>query len=168
MIRYLARSLPVFLRAAATRERTLVSLLERRVGLGDLDVNVHMNQAVYAQVMELSRADWALRSGAWQAWRKARVWPVVAEQRIVYRRELKVGQRYTLDTRAVGFEGRLLSCVTHLLVGDRVHARNDTKFIFSGRRAEGTGVLDAAEVEAACRSFLTAPLPVVDWVVTAR
>lgn len=166
MIRYLARSLPVFLRAVASRRTTLVSRLERRVHLSELDVNVHMNQAVYAQVMELSRADWAIRSGAWSHWRAADVWPVVAEQHLVYRRELKLGQRYALDTRAVGVDGRLLVLETHLLVGDRVHARNVTKFIFTRPRPGGGPTVSGPEdVLAQCTPFFHAPLAVRDWVV---
>lgn len=168
MLRYLARSVPVFLRGALAREETLVSRLERRVHLSDLDVNVHMNQAVYAQVMELSRADWALRSGAWRHWRSVAVWPVVAEQHLVYRRELKLGQRYLLDTRATGVDGRLLVLDTHLLVGDRVHARNVTKFIFTKKAPDGRpGVSPPDEVERVCRAFVSPALPVRDWVVTA-
>lgn len=164
MFRYLARSAPVFLRGALARGTAPVSRMTRRVGLGDLDVNLHMNQAVYAQVMELSRADWALRSGAWRAWRAADVWPVVAEQHLTYRRELRLGQRYLLDSRAVAMDGRLLVIDTWLLVGDAVHARNVTKFIFTRPPApDGSRVCAPDEARAVSAPFLTAPLAVRDW-----
>jgi acyl-CoA thioesterase FadM len=169
VLRYLVRSIPVFLRGALARERTLVSRLTRRVGPGDLDVNVHMNQAVYAQVMELSRADLALRSGAWRAWRKAAVWPVVAEQHLTYRRELRLGQRYALDSRAVAMDGRLLVIDTWLLVGDAVHARNVTKLIFTKAPGpDGARVCTPAEALAVNAPFLAPPLPVRDWRVVGE
>ena len=161
MLRYLVRTLPVVLRARL-RSGGNVSRLHRRVGLRDIDVNLHMNQAVYAQVTELGRVDWILGSGAWDRWRAQGISPVVAEQRIVYRRELKPLTPYTVETRAVAVEGRLLCFESHLRVGDRVHALCEVKLIFLG---EG-GVLDADRVEAICEGLLVPPLPVSDWRVT--
>ena len=48
MLTYLKRTIPLFARAFMGRDRALVSRLDRRVGLGDLDLFLHMNQAVYA------------------------------------------------------------------------------------------------------------------------
>lgn len=123
-----------------------------------------MNQAVYAQVMELSRADWLIRSGALMRWRSQGVKAVVASQRIVYRRELSRNTRYTLDTRALGMSGRLLQFQTNLIVGNRVHARNDTEAIFIGPQ----GVLGADAAAAACEGLLTKALAIDDWRVTEQ
>ena len=128
-------------------------------GLDEIDANLHMNQAAYAQVGELGRTDWAFGSGAWERWKRHRVKPVVAEQRIIYRRELKPLQRYLIDTRAVGVEGRLLAVETHLLVGSRVHARLELKLIFIA--AEGVAAPErVAEVNG---PLLTDPLAIEDW-----
>ena len=161
MLAYLTRTVPLVLRARFGRDGRLVSRLQRRVKLSQVDFNLHMNQAVYAQVTELSRTDWVLRSGAWDRWRSHDVNPVVAEQTLVYRRELRPLQRYTLDTRAVAVEGRLLRTETWLLVGDRVHAKVVAKLIFVGP----AGVLAADEAEGLCEGLTTAPLPVEDWTV---
>ncbi len=163
MIRYIARIAPVVLHALLDRSTPAVSRLERRVGLADIDTNLHMNQAVYAQVMELGRADLIIRTGALRRWRQAGIKPVVASQRIVYRREIKRGARYLLDTRFTGINGRLPVLQTHLLVGDRVHARADVEVIFIGP----DGVLDAEQAEVMARPYITAPLDVVDWQVGA-
>ncbi len=144
------------------RDGSLVSRIDRRVRVRDIDFNLHMNQAVYATVTEYGRTDWLIRSGAWSRWRKAGIKPVVAHQTLVYRRELRHGIRYTIDTRAVAVEGRLLCLQGMLLVGDRVHARNDTKLIFIGP----DGVLPAAQVPAVCEGFLAPALPVDNWRVT--
>ena len=109
MLGYLVRTLPVALRARWRRSTgTTVSRLKRRVSLREIDLFLHMNQAAYAQVMELGRVDWAIVSGAYQTWRKMGITFIAAEQTITYRRELRTWATYEVDTRAVGIEGRLL------------------------------------------------------------
>jgi acyl-CoA thioesterase FadM len=163
MLSYLARTLPVAVRASLAKDGRLVSRIQRRVRLAEVDLNGHMNQAAYAQVLELGRTDWVIRSGAWAALRAERINAVVAEQRIVYRRELGPRQRYAIDTRAVAAEGRLLVFESHLLVGERVHAKAEAKLIFVGP----DGVLPAAEVEERCAGFLIEPLAVDNWQLRA-
>lgn len=159
MIGYLWRTLPLIAKASLGRDGRLVSRIDRRVHLREIDPNLHMNQAVYAQVTELGRADWLIRSRAWSQWRSEETKPVVAEQILVYRRELRLGTRYTIDTRCIAIDGRLLHLRSLVLVGDRVHTQNDAKLIFIG----GDGVLDAASVEALCEKFISEPLLVQDW-----
>ena len=159
MLGYLLRTMPVLLRARAAPERTLVSHLSRRVALRQVDINRHMNQAAYAEAFEYGRLDWVLRSGAWSRWSEGGVRCVVAEQRIVYRRELKPLARYDLDTRAVRVEGRLLVIEGHVLVGDRVHTLGEVRMIFIGP----DGVLKPEAVPPICEGLLTEPLQVEGW-----
>jgi len=166
MLSVYLRMFPVLLRArlrAARAPTPVVSQVRQRVRLDQIDANVHMNQARYADAFELGRAHWMVRSGAWAAWRAQGINPVVANQRIEYRRELRPWQRYLIDTRPLGVEGRLLHLQGHMLVGDRVHARNDLRLIFVGPQ----GVLAPAEVEALCTPVLTEALTVEDWTVAA-
>jgi len=162
MIGYLARSLPLAVRARMGRDGRLVSRISRRVRLAEIDLNGHMNQAAYAQVLELGRVDWVIRSGAWADFRRRKIGPVVAEQRIVYRRELQPRQRYAIDTRAVRMDGRLLVFESLMIVGDRVHAKGEAKLIFIG----ADGVLTAEEAGALCEPYLVEPVEVEDWQVT--
>lgn len=159
MLAYLARTLPVVARAALRRDGRRISRIRRRVGPDRLDLNLHLNQAAYAEALELGRTDWVVRSGAWERWRAAGVNPVVAEQHIVYRRELALGMRYAIDTRAVRLDGRLLAFEGHLVVGERVHARNETKLLFVGP----SGVVAADRVAELCEGLLAEPLEVDDW-----
>jgi acyl-CoA thioesterase FadM len=133
------------------------------VRLSEIDVNWHMNQAAYLQVAELSRTDWVLRSGVWSELRAQGIKPVVADQQVVYRRELKPLERYQLDTRAVAVDGRLLAVETHFLVADLVHARVTAKLIFLRKRH----VLTAGEAEALCTPWLIEPLAVERFRVVA-
>lgn len=163
MLAYLARTLPVIASAIATRDGSLVSSARRRVWPHELDLNLHMNQARYAQVMELSRTDLVLRSGAWQHWRAHGLSPVVAHQTITYRRELTLGQGYVLTSRCVGANGRLAAFETHILVNQRVHAVGEVGLLFVGP----DGVLDRASLDPFIAPYTTEPLAVKDWLVHA-
>lgn len=162
MIGYLSRFVPVALSALARPDPRRVSTLTRRVWPRQVDLLGHMNQAAYAEVLEWGRLDLLLRSGAWARWRRLGVHPVVAEQRIVYRRELKPWTRFQVDTRAVAMRGRLVLFEGHLVVGDRVHARGEVGLLFVGPE----GVLSAEDTEPLLSELLTTPLGVDDWRIT--
>ncbi len=164
MFRTYARMAPQVLRALLQRSDGLrVSRVRSRVYLDQVDFFGHMNQARYAEQFEVGRTDLVIRSGAWKAWRDDGVYPVVARQEITYRRELKPLQRFVMDSRAVGYEGRLLHIRGLMLVGDRVHARNDAFMIFIGP----DGVLGEDEVRIHGDRLVTEPLAVDDWRVAA-
>ena len=161
MLRLYARMVPVVLRARLKNDGALVSRLAQRVHLDQVDWNWHMNQSRYAEAMEMGRAHWMVRSGSWASWRKAGANPVVANQQLVYRRELKPWQRYVVETRAVGVDGRMLQLQGLILVGDRVHATSDVRLLFVGP----DGVLSADAVAALCADRVIAPLGIENWSV---
>lgn len=162
MLRYLARLGPVVMRARCVRLDPPVSILHRRVRLGEIDTNLHMNQAVFPQVFELGRAHWMVGTRAFSAWRGRAMNPMLARQELTYRRELKPWQRYTIESRAVGVEGRFLVMQGVLHVEDRVHALAEVRILFAGRE----GVADAGTVRAASEGLLTERLQIRDWVVS--
>jgi acyl-CoA thioesterase FadM len=75
------------------------SLLHFRVLPTDLDPNLHMNNGRYLTIMDLGRLDLVLRSGLWRPmWRNG--WaPMAGSVVIRFRRELRLGDRFTLLTR---------------------------------------------------------------------
>jgi len=158
MLRHAASMLPFALRASLAK-KSLVSEVRRRVRPSECDFNLHMNQAAYAHVAELARMDWFMRAGLLPRLIRAGVKPVMAEQRIVYRRELKPGQRYAIDTRATSIEGRLLEIQAHMLVADRVHTAIYGKVIMIGP----DGVLGPEDAEELLGEYVTEPLLVRDW-----
>ncbi|HCH61852.1 MAG: hypothetical protein CL927_07200 [Deltaproteobacteria bacterium] len=159
MLSYLARIIPAYLRAWAARDRTQVSRLQQRVWPTQIDLNMHMNQSVYPQVMEAGRLDLVVRSGALNAWRAQGATVVMAHQHITYRRELRLGAAYLLDTRAVGVDGRILLLESHFLVGERVHAAARVGLLSVGP----DGVLSAEAVAAMAAPYLVEALEVEDW-----
>lgn len=77
-----------------------------RVVPTDLDVLGHMNNGKYLTLMDVGRMDLMLRSGFWRTVRSRGWYPVVAGQTITYRRSLRLGQRFDLHTRVLGFDDR--------------------------------------------------------------
>jgi acyl-CoA thioesterase FadM len=124
-----------------------------------IDINLHMNQSVFAKVLEVGRLDLVVRSGALKAWQDKGVNVVVAHQNITYRRELRLGTRYLLDTRPVALDGRLMLLDGYFLVGDRVHAMSRVGLLSVGSE----GVLTAEQVAEMATPFLVDPLVVEDW-----
>lgn len=80
-----------------------VSTLDFRVMPHDLDPSLHMNNGRYLQIMDLGRLDLLMRSGLGGAvWRQG--WTPVANAAAVrFRRELRLFDRYRLETRVVGW-----------------------------------------------------------------
>lgn len=83
-----------------------VSTLDFRVMPHDLDPSLHMNNGRYLQIMDLGRLDLLMRSGLGGAvWRQG--WTPVANAAAVrFRRELRLFDRYRLETRVVGWLDR--------------------------------------------------------------
>ncbi|KAB2913346.1 MAG: thioesterase [Hyphomicrobiaceae bacterium] len=75
------------------------SSLTFRVLPSDLDPNLHMNNGRYLTIMDLGRLDLMLRSGLWRPlWNNG--WaPMVGSVVIRFRRELRLFERFTLQTR---------------------------------------------------------------------
>ena len=161
MIAYLLRTLPLALRARYRSSNELVSRISLRVSLRQIDLNRHMNQAQYPAVMELGRTDLLFGNDSWSTWQEDGLNPVVAEQTVQYRRELKPFQRFVVDSRVVDVEGRFLVLEHHIVVGERVHAKAVVKLLFVGE----SGVLSAERVEVVGRPWCTGRLGVVNWVV---
>ncbi len=75
------------------------SALTLRVLPNDLDLSLHMNNGRYLTVMDLGRIDLLLRSGlAREVWRHG--WTPVANAAVIrFRRELRLFERYRLETQ---------------------------------------------------------------------
>ncbi|MEL6345703.1 MAG: acyl-CoA thioesterase [Myxococcota bacterium] len=163
MFTYSLRLILPILRGQIPAKTPGITRTSHIVRLTHIDFNRHMNQAVYFQICESERLTWMFQVGAIDRWRSERVLPVVAEQRIIYRRELKPLQRYVVDTRAVGMDGRLLHLEQHLVVGQQVHATNHCKLIYIGP----AGVLSSGQSAELSAPMLVDPLSIENWTVVA-
>jgi acyl-CoA thioesterase FadM len=79
------------------------SVLALRVLPNDLDPSLHMNNGRYLTIMDLGRIDLLIRSGIGRAvWRNS--WTPVANSAIIrFRRELRLFDRYRLETQVLSW-----------------------------------------------------------------
>lgn len=77
-----------------------------RVTPSDLDLLGHVNNSKYLAIMDLARIDLMMRSGWWDRFNRKGWFPVVAGQTITYRKSLKLGQRFQVESRIVGMDDR--------------------------------------------------------------
>lgn len=75
-----------------------------RVRATDCDSYLHMNNGRYLSVMDIGRIDHAGRCGLIRMLRAQGWKPVAGGATIRFRRELRLGTRYTLSTRCVGWD----------------------------------------------------------------
>lgn len=139
-----------------------------RVTPGDLDVLLHMNNGRYLTLMDLGRVDLMQRSGMWRQINERGWYPVVAGQTITYRRSLKLGQRFKLVTRVIGFDDRWLYLEQTFEVGDTVYARAVVRARFLKRTG---GSVEHAELEEVAGEFpdhLATPDWLANWTEVTR
>lgn len=82
-----------------------VSRLSLRVLPNDLDVNLHMNNGRYLTLFDLGRFDMVLRMGLAQRARRNGWIPVLSAASVLFRRELRLFQRFELETAIVWWAG---------------------------------------------------------------
>jgi acyl-CoA thioesterase FadM len=70
----------------------------------DLDVNRHMNNGVYFSIMDVARFDMLVRNGVFGIMRSKDWYPVVASETITFRKSLSLWQRFTIESRLVGYD----------------------------------------------------------------
>jgi acyl-CoA thioesterase FadM len=113
-------------------EPTRVSL---RVWPGDLDGNLHVNNGRYLALADLGRITWFLRSGVLARAHKFRALPVISDAFAKFRRELKLLETFTIETRLLGWERRYLFLEHKFLVDEHVSGLVGVRCVFkSGRR----------------------------------
>lgn len=112
----------------ASRRRGPLSIwdpasLPLRVQLTDIDIAMHVNNGMYLSLMDLGRFDLMIRSGFWKVMRRNGWSPVVNAETITFRRSLQLGQRYTIETRILGFDERAIYFEQRMVHDGEIYAR---------------------------------------------
>ena len=137
-----------------------VGRINFRVLPTDLDVLGHMNNGVYLSIMDLGRMDLLQRSGVWSRLLGAGFFPVMADETISFRRSLMPWQRFTVETRIVGYDAKAVYVEQRMVVRGEIYARATTR----GRFVKKTGgTVTTAEVAMVAGIDISGrPLP--EWV----
>jgi len=132
-----------------------VSVLRFRVWPHDLDLSLHMNNGRYLTIMDLGRLDIMLASGLWRAVLAHRWTPIASAIKIRFRREMRLFQRFRLETRLVAWAGdnvvmeqvfvldggpRSGQVAAHMLFKGGLYDRASRKFVTIERLMQETGV----------------------------
>jgi acyl-CoA thioesterase FadM len=109
------------------------SKLKLRVLPTDLDINFHMNNGRYLTLIDLCRMDLFLRTGLLRLMLKYRWAPAISSLTMEFRKPLRLFQKYTLRSRIVRWDRRLVFSEHEFLVGKRVVARGTSNTCLVGR-----------------------------------
>jgi len=126
-----------------------------RVMPSDLDINLHMNNGRYLQIMDLGRFDFIIRTGVLPQMRRQRWMPVVGSETIRFRRSLAPFQKYELRTRLVAWDDKWFFFEQRFTTRGEVFAAGMVKGLLRGRQ----GNVSPGEVLAASgHAFQSPPL----------
>lgn len=132
-----------------------------RVAPSDLDILFHMNNGKYLSILDLARMDLMIRSGFWDVLSERGWYPVVAGQTISYRRSLKLGQKFDVHTRVIGFDDKWGFLEQTFTSGDTVYARAIIRTRFLKKSG---GSVEHDELEAAAGGF-PSDRQVPEWIL---
>ena len=149
-----------------------VSRVAFRVWLHDLDPSLHMNNGRYLTLMDLGRLDVLARSGIMREVIRHKWTPIASTITIRFRRELRVLQKFQLETRLVWWDASLVvmeqtflfnggprdgQVAARALFKGGLYDRGEKKFVEIARLMTLTGVSAAAPpASAEVAAFLAA------------
>lgn len=99
------------------------SSLPLRVLPTDIDIAMHVNNGMYFSLMDLGRFDLMVRSGVWSRMRRRGWSPVAAGETISFRKSLRLGQRYSIETRIIGLDDRAVYFEQRMVADGEIYAR---------------------------------------------
>lgn len=97
--------------------------LPMRATLTDIDFAGHINNGMYFSIFDLGRFDLMFRSGTWDVMRKNKWTPVVQSEMITFRKSVKLGAKFTQETRVLGLDEKCIYFEQHILVKGEIYAR---------------------------------------------
>lgn len=103
----------------------------------DIDMLGHLNNGRYLTYMDLGRVDFINRTGALAAMTRRKIYPVVGQASMAYRRSLDLWKPFAIETAIIGADERGIYLEQRFVVGGEVHARGvvQGRFIQRGHGA---------------------------------
>jgi acyl-CoA thioesterase FadM len=103
-----------------------------RVWPNDLDFNLHLNNGRYLMLADIGRVHWFVRTGVMAVGRRQKALPVMGDAIAKFRRELKVFQKFEIETRLLGWDEKW-GYLEHRFIRDgRVLATVGMRGVFRG------------------------------------
>ena len=138
----------------------------------DQDILRHMNNGVYLSIMDIARFDMLHRTGIWAIFQAKGWYPVVVSETISFRKSLTLGQRFTVESRILGFdekavyvEQRFVRPVDGADTAEdvEVYARGFIRGRFLKRAGGVVTIEELTEAVGAVPDGLTVPTWLLEW-----
>lgn len=115
--------------------KPFMSVVKRkfRVGLRDIDFNLHINNARYMVFMERARWDHPVQTNTWDAMLKEKLNFIIAGIEMSYIREIRYGKKFEVETRYLGWDEKYVYMEQRFVVGDKIYAYGLVKAVFLRR-----------------------------------
>lgn len=109
-----------------------------RVGLLDIDFNMHINNARYMVFMERARWDHPVQTNTWDVMLKEKLNFIVAGIEMGYIREIRLGKKFDVETRYIGWDEKYFYLEQRFVADGKIHAYGLVKAVFlqQGQKAE--------------------------------
>lgn len=118
-----------------------------RVMPTDLDIFKHVNNGVYLSIFDIGRFDLLRRSGVWQIFVDRGWYPVVSSETITFRKSLQLGQRFTVESRILGYDRKAVYVEQRAVVAHHGTREIYAQAFIRGRFLKRTGgTVDLAEL----------------------
>lgn len=120
-----------------------------RVGLLDIDYNMHINNAKYLNYMERARWDLFVQNGTWDLTLKNRLNFIVASAEIGYIRELNLFKKFEIESRYLGWDEKYFYLEQRFIADDKIYSYGLIKAVFlkNKKRATPEEVLSALNLK---------------------
>ncbi|WP_273457623.1 thioesterase family protein [Nevskia ramosa] len=131
-----------------SRDVFAVQRVHSRALPNDLDLNLHVNNGRLMTFIDFGRIDWLWQIGALQQAYRQRFIPVIGDISVRYLKPLKVFERFTIESRVLGWDAKW-GYFEHRLLKDN----GDLVLLLVNRGLfwkRGTGAMPIAEVIASC------------------
>lgn len=147
-----------------SRDVFAVQRVHSRALPNDLDLNLHVNNGRLMTFIDFGRIDWLWRIGALQQAYRQRFIPVIGDISVRYLKPLRVFERFTIESRVLGWDAKWGYFEHRLLKAD-----GELALLLVNRGLfwkRGTGAMPIAEVIASCGFVGIASPALPAWVQT--
>jgi acyl-CoA thioesterase FadM len=104
-----------------------------RVGIFDIDFNLHINNARYMVFMERARWDHPVQTATWDIMFHEKLNPIIAGIEMGYIREIRFGTKFDVETCYLGWDEKYVYMEQRFVVGGKIHAYGLVKAVFFQR-----------------------------------
>lgn len=114
-----------------------------RVGLTDIDLNLHLNNAKYLKYMDLARLENMLQNGMMWKFLRGGVRPIITNTEISYIKELRTWQKFSVSAQLLGNDGKYIYSEQRFTSEGKLCTHAFTRFacVYQGRSRPVSEVL---------------------------